>query len=280
MLETMKKNVLIVALLVATVLSAPAGASEISSASLNRLLVLSGIQDLVSQFPGMLRMKMEQARRMDRFDHGQSTMSDDDYRALEETMVTAFKPAVILKAIGNAVKKSVSEQDAENMLAWCDTRLGKRLFKAEQDSNAPEAVQHMAASEKSLLAYKPRVIFAMKLDKLLHMTDMTTQFQVNARMAMVVAFSTRKHGHPPADLKALKQKIAKGMHKMRYRVRQSVIISTVYTYRDIDMKDLERYRAFLKSPAALRFNRALMSGMDSGMGQAINEMIRSVEAQA
>lgn len=270
--------ILLAGLLAATALPGPATAGEISDASLNKLLQLSGIQAMVSQFPGLLRMRMQQARERDRFTHNQPSMSDDDYRELEDTMLTAFKPAGILAAIGKRVRRSVSEAEAEKMLAWYDSDLGKQIGRAEADSSTPAAMRDMMASAQRLLADKPRVLYAVKLDKLLHMTDMSMRFQVNAAVAMFVAFSTKKNTHRPANLKAFKKRLAAGMERQRHRIRRSVIISTVYTYRDIAMKDLERYRAFLQTPAALRLNEALASGMDAGMNAAIDRMARSVEA--
>jgi Uncharacterized protein conserved in bacteria (DUF2059) len=272
------KNILLIAtLLAATAFSGLAGAGEISGASQHRLLMLSGIHDMVAHFPGLLRLRMEQARQRDRIFHSHPGMSDEDYQELENTMVDAFKPADIIRAIGKQVSASVSEQDAEEMLAWYDSDLGKKISKAEDESSTPEAYRDMARSAKSLLADKERVAFAIKLDKLLHMTDMSMQFQVNAAVAMLVAFSTRMNEHRPANQKAFRKRISAGLEKERYKIRRGVILSTVYTYRKIDMDSLEKYGAFLKTPAALHFNEALMAGMDAGMTQAIDRMARSVE---
>ncbi len=281
MLRTMKKNLLIATLwatlLVSTAFSAPAGASEISDASLNGLLEASGIRTVVSQFPDQLRMRMQAARQQDRLIHGLPSMSDDDYRALVDTMVDAFRPAFILKAIGNEVRQSVSEQDAGTMLAWYDSPLGKKISRAEDDSETPQATRDMAKSAQKLMADKQRVAFALKLDQLLHMTDMSIQVQANTRVAMLVAFSTKKNEHQPANLKALRNRITAGLQKKRYKIRQSVVLSVLYAYRQIDMKALEQYRAFLGTPAALSFNQALMAGMDAGMSRAIDHLARSLE---
>jgi hypothetical protein len=274
----MKKLLLIAILLAATAFSGTAGAAGMSNASLNKLLQLSGIHDMVAQFPGLLRMRMAQARQRDRFAHSQPSMSDDEYRELEHTMVAAFKPAQLLKAIGQAVQHAVSEADAGKMLAWYGSDLGRKIGKAEQANATPEAMRDMNASAGALLADKPRVIYAVKLDRLLHMTDMSMRFQVNAAVAMYVAFSTKKNAHRPANPTAFRKRIAAGLERQRPRIRRAVIISTVYTYRHIDMKDLQAYRSFLNSGPALRFNRALMAGMDAGMDQAIDRMSRAVES--
>jgi hypothetical protein len=269
---------LLATLLTATAFSGTAGAAGISHASLDKLLQLSGINDLVAEFPVLLRLRIAQARQRDRFAHSQPSMSDDEYRQLEHTMLAAFKPAGILKAIGKQVSQSVSEQDAGKMLAWYGSALGRKIGKAEEASVTPEAMQDMAASAHRLLADKPRVIYALELDKLLHMTDMSMRFQANAAVAMFVAFSTKKNTHRPANPTAFRKRIAASLQRQRPLIRRAVIISTVYTYRNIDMKDLEAYRTFLGLPSALRLNRALMAGMDAGMDQAIDRMSRAVES--
>ncbi|HXH64551.1 MAG TPA: hypothetical protein VNH42_03460 [Mariprofundaceae bacterium] len=273
----MKKILLIATLLVSTAFSGPAGAAEVSKASLDRLLELSGIHEQVSQFPRLLRAGMEQARRRDMAIHGHSAMSEAEYEKLENTMVAAFAPADILRAIGKKVQHAISEQDAARMLVWYGSDLGRRIDKAEEDGSTPEAYRDMGKSAPSLLADEQRVQFARRLDRELHLTDMTMQLQVNAAVAMFMAFSTKKNQHEVANQKAFRNRISASMQRSRPKLEQAITISTLYTYRNIDMDSLEQYLGFLATPPVSRFNKALMAGMEAGMDQAIDRMARSLE---
>lgn len=276
----MKNLALALMLLITLVLPGTSDAGEISDASLNKMLVLSGVKDLISHFPDMLHGQLERARQMGKSPLGNSSISDGDYRFLEKNITAAFKQENIIRAVDVEMRKSLSEENAEKILEWYDSKLGRRLVKCERDSNAPNAERSMSTSVRPLLKDKQRMIFAVKLDSELHMTEMATQFLLNTRIAMAVALQARKYGHLQTGLKKLKKSISDDMQKQLYRTRRSVIISTVYTYKSIDIKDLERYRVFLNTPAALRFNKALMKGMNEGMDQAIKGLIHKVKMKA
>lgn len=272
----MKRIMLIAALLMATAFSGPVVASEISQASLDKLLMLSGMNKQVSQFPGLLRMGMEQARQRAKAGKNGSAMPDAEYADLENAMVDAFKPAEILQAIGDAVKRTTSEEDARKMLAWFDSALGRRINKAEEDGATPQAYREMAASARALLADQKRVQFAERLDNLLQLTDMTMQLQVNSAVATFVAFSTAMRPDQPVHKEEFRARISAALQRARPNIQQRVILSSVYTYRNIDPQSLEKYLAFLKTPRALQFNKSLMAGMEAGIDQSIDKMARSM----
>lgn len=272
----MKKILMIAVLLAATAFSGLVEAGELSNASLDKLLILSGTNKQVSQFPRLLRMGMDQARQREKSIHENPAMSDGEYEVLVNTMTDAFKPMNILQAIGGEVKHSVSEQDAKKILAWYDSRLGKKVKNAEEVATTPASYREMVASAKTLLADKKRVQFAKKLDALLHITDTTMHIQVNAALAMFVAFSSEINPHQPVDTKAFRKRLSAHLRKGRPKIERLVILSTVYTYRKIDMNSLEKYLAFLNSPEARRFNKSLIAGMETGMNQSMERMARAV----
>lgn len=272
----MKCNFIIAVLLAATICSGLSEAGELSKSSLDTLLTDSGTIKQVSEFPRLLSLSMDQARRRDEAIHNNPTMSDAEYVKLVTTMTEAFKPENILRTIGTELKQNVSEKDAKNILAWYNSDLGKRIKDAGEIMPATRAYQNMNSTASDLLADKKRVQFAKKVDALLHITDTTMQFHVNIALAMFVAFSSEINPNQPVDTKEFRKRLTAHMQKGRPGIERLVILSTVYAYRNIDMNSLEKYLAFLQSPGTLRFNKSMINGRKMGMNQAMEKMARAV----
>ena len=215
----MKKIAVVAALLLVAVFPGMSAASEITDTSLHKLLELSGTSKTVSQIPGLLQIGLERARQRDQARHKKPAMSDAEYEELGRIMTGAFKPAEILQAIARAVKRATSEEDAQKMLSWYESDLGKRISKAEEDASTPEAYQKMAVSARSLMADKERVQFAKKLDRVLHETDSMLQLQEDVAVAMVVGISTALKPDQPVNQKEFRAKISEALQKARPNLR-------------------------------------------------------------
>lgn len=277
----MKKMVWVAAFLMTAMSTGICAASEISNASLHKLLVLSGIDEQSKEIPASVQANFERLRQQVKQQTAagnKPSLSDDDLKAMEHIAVRAFDPEGFIRATATQVRRSVSEQDARAMLVWYDSRIGKKINKAEEDASTPEAYRKIVASARQLLADKPRVRFAREMDKLLHETDTMAELQENTTVAMAVAFWTARHPDQPAPIKAIKQKIEASLKQARPRIEQMTIISSVYTYRNIDMASLHKYLAFLKTPAAMRFDNSQIIGLEAGAGQAIGKLARDTVA--
>lgn len=275
----MNRRIWLTSLLMAVMSIGIASASEVSIASLHQLLALSGIDQQVRDIPRQLRVGMEQAER--RAEQQAKAANDKavishEFRAAGQAMTSAFNPADMLRAIGKQVRHNMSEQDVRTMLAWFRSPLGRRINKAEEDASTPAADRRMFASAKKLLADKPRVRFARKLDELLHLTDTMMEFQENMAVASFVAFAgAARPGHPVA-VRAFRAKVAAKFQQARPRFAQFTILHSVYTYQHINMANLRKYLAFLKAPPALRFNKCVIAGLDTSARQAMAKLTKGV----
>lgn len=280
----MKRMIMVAAFLMAAISAGVCSASEISDASLHKLLVLSGVDKQVRQFPPLLRMGMEQARqqlaKQAAAAHKKPPLTDAYINDLENAATRAFEPDGILQAVTKQIRRSISEEDARKMLVWFNSGTGKRINKAEEDASTPAAYRQMASMAKTLLADKPRVQFARELDELLHLTDTTMRLQENTSAAMYVAFSTANHPDQPVHVEAFRQKLEAALKPMRPKLVQVTILSSVYTYRNIDMASLNKYLAFLKTKRSLRFNDSLTAGMEAGVGQSLGKLATAIVGMA
>ncbi len=262
----MKKISLIASIAVMVCAASLSWAEEISQNSLDKLMTLSGLNKEVSHFPELLQLGLNQAQQQAK--QQKSPMSDADFAEIKNAMMGAFKPTAILGAINGEVKGSVSEADAKAILAWLESDLGRKITKAEDDASDPAAYQKMAQSAQSLMADEKRVQFAKRLAKALNATEKMLEVQENLGVAMVVAMSTAANPAQPVKASDIKAKIAPMLEQQRPNLEQSMLLSYVYTYKDIDTASLDKYLAFLEQPSSKRFHESVIKGMSAGMEQA------------
>ena len=119
--------------------------ADISDESINKLLELSGLTMQVDQFPDLIKAEIEQAKQ-------QSTLiPDSEYGSMVNSFNESILPSEIIEGIRVSLKKSINEEEAQKLLAWYESDLGKEIRYAEESASTPEAYKQMRQSAQSLL---------------------------------------------------------------------------------------------------------------------------------
>ncbi len=266
----MKKIALGVFLLIFIFSASVVCSGELSSNSLNRLMALSGLNKQVAEFPGMVQAGVEQARQQG------LEIPDAEFDEVVRSIEGAFQPSEILSTIGMEVKNSISESEAEHLISWYESDLGKKITKAEEDASTPAAFKEMIAEAQSLLADQQRVGIANKLDGLLNATDMTMQIQEDTGVAVFTAISKVMDPEKPVPVEAFKSQMSAQEQQIKANIKQLVIVSFVYSYKDIDIDALEKYIAFNERTNTRKFNDSVIKGMKYALNKAIDKMATSM----
>jgi F0F1-type ATP synthase membrane subunit b/b' len=266
----MKKTALGVSLLIIICSAGFVYSGEIDSYSLDKLMELSGLNKQVAEVPGMVRAGVEQARQQG------STIPDAEFDAVMKSIEDAFQPSDILMAIRAEVKKSLSEAEAETLMSWYESALGKKITKAEEEASTPAAFKEMMSDAESLLADQQRVGIANTLDELTHSTDRTIQIGENAELAVFTALSKAINPEKPVPVETFKSQMSAQKQQMRTEIKQMVTVSSVYAYKDIDISSLKKYIEFNERPNTQKFNNSVMKGMDAAFNQSVDKMATSM----
>ena len=244
--------------------------AEINSDSFNRLMALSGLHKQVAEFPGMVRAGVEQARQQG------SPIPDAEFDEVTRSIEGAYQPSEILSTIGLEVKNSISESEARDVLAWYESDLGRRITKAEEDASTPAAYRKMIREAQSLLADEKRVEIARKLDGLLNATDLAMQLQEDVGIAVFIAISKVMNPDQPVHIEAFKSRMLAQEQQLRANIEQLVIVSYVYSYKDIDIDSLEKYVEFNERPNTRHFNDSVIKGLKYALNNSIDKMATSM----
>jgi hypothetical protein len=265
----MKKVFAVMSLLVVTVVfSGFAWAGDISNASIQKLMELSGLNKQIAELPAGIEAGIAQEKQRN------PSIPDAQLREVQQAIEKGFQPSVILNSIKAQLKNDLSERDAKYLLAWYESDLGKRITKAEQAASTGESLREMMTNSQRYLADKNRVWMAKRLDFLMGATDKMVQMQMNTSLAVFSSLSTALNPGQPANIEAFKSQLSSQEPQIRANAEQFMVLSLVYPYKDIDLSNLKQYADFLQHPIGTRFNESVFKGMDNGFQQGVGEMTR------
>jgi hypothetical protein len=245
-------------------------AGDIAKDSLDKLMSFSGLNKQVAQFPGMVRVGVEQARQQG------SPIPDAEFVEVQRLIEGAFQPSEILSAIGKEIKSGISESEAKDLLDWYESGLGRRITKAEENASTPAAYQEMTKEAQSLLSDEKRVKFAKKIDSLVNATDMTMQLQEKIGVAVFTAISTVMNPDQQVNIGPFEAQLSAQEQQVRANIEQLVIVSFVYCYKDIDIGSIEKYIKFLERSSTRKFNDSVIKGMNHALNRSIDKMAKSL----
>lgn len=252
-------------LLVAALFLSSLSYAGVSDETINRLLDLSGLTVQINQFPSLIKAGMDQAKQQG------TPLPDDEFSLLVNSANDSIIPSEIIDQIKVALKKTMNEKEANKLLAWYESDLGKHITHAEEGASTYEGYQQMMQSAQTLLENTGRVEFANRIDVLMGATDMSMEIQEHTNIAVYSAIMTAIQPDAPLNIEPFKAQMDATSEQTRASVKQMVTLSYVYSYRDIATDSLKKYEAFLNEPATIKFNKTIIESMNRGLESSISK---------
>jgi hypothetical protein len=232
--------------------------AEISDESLDRILVLSGLTKQFDQLPGIFKASMNQAKQKG------TPIPEALYDSIGKSMVDSFLPSKIIGRIRGSLRKSITEEDAKQLLVWYESDLGKEITSAEISASTPEAHQQLMQNSHTLLANSERVNFAKRIDELIGSTDMLVGIQKYTGIAVNSAIMTAMHPESHLKIESLMAQMDASSANKRAEIEQKVTILYLYSYQKIGTDKLKKYEAFLNQPSTMKLNKVIIKSMNKG----------------
>jgi hypothetical protein len=231
--------------------------------SIGTLLEVAGISQQVAQFPALFKGSVEQNAQQG------MVISLAQHQAILNSIDSSVLPAEILAGISRAVKTAISQDEAEVLMTWYQSPLGKKIAKAEESAQSDQAYQQMVAQKKILLGNTERVAFAQRFNVLLGAAVMTDKIQQNMQLAVNATILQALVPDRSPDIATLKTQLQDADRQINPALEQMVVLSFVYSYQALSNKELIKYESFLSDPPTIKFNKIIMSGINSGLEGAI-----------
>ncbi len=246
------------------------GRAAVSIDTVNRILEESGLKGQVEQFPGMVKSGLAQAREQGH------PISESVYQNLLSSIDGAVVPEDIMAEVRGTLLKALQPQEAQQLLAWYQSPLGKEVTQAEVAATTPQAYQQMMNQIDTLMQDKNRVQFARIMDELVGGTDMAVHLQEYMRIAVYSAVMAANHPGAPLDIEPFKAQMEAASGQMRAETEKFIILSTVYAYRNISLSKLEQYETYLMSPLAREFHKVVGRGLSQGLEVAVSKLANAL----
>jgi len=244
--------------------------AEVTDESLNKLLDLSGLTKQIGQFPETIKGSMQQARQQG------TPIPDEDHKAMMMAIDQSMVPSEMVADIRTLLKKSISEDEAKQLLVWYESDLGREITSAEVKASTAEAYKEMMQTAETLMQDLERLEYAMRLDMLLGLTKMTMDLTKQTGIATYSAIMTAMQPDAPLDLEPLKAKMKAERAQTREAIKGMVLLSLVYTYKDLEIEKLRQYETFLKDPSTMKFNKTGIKGLYRALSTSISKFTRAL----
>ena len=176
--------------------------------------------------------------------------------ALTRSVREAFSPAALKSAVLARISAEIEPQKADRALSWLRSDEGREITKLEQVLSTVEGERGLQAYAKSLPQAPPpqeRLGLAQRLDAATGATDLIVDLSLATALAVAVALNATSA--TPTNPEALNRAVESQRVQLRPALHQVVLVSFLYTYRELPEADLIRYIEFLESEAGAWYHR-------------------------
>lgn len=251
-------------------------AAQVDAARIDELLRLSGLWEEAVAARDQIKAGAGEAWKQ-QASPGRPGFGAAERARFDAAIDKAFAPDAMRGAIAAEMRKLLSGEDADAVLAWLSSDLGKRLTRLEEEgSRVEESARAREEADKIVAALAPaRLRLLERLLDALGADERNFEVARNMAMAMVYAMTAMQpQGDPEGAAEAVRARLEAQRGAMMQQNHEVALASTARAYRDVSDEDLDRYVEFNRTPAAKRFNDATLKGFQRALVQGSLELGR------
>src|SRR5690606_33402013 len=167
-------------------------------------------------------------------------------RVLQRRVAEVLSPEAFLAAIASELQSTFAAGEIEELLAWFESDLGRKITAAEESASAVDAQLDMLLQAETLVQDAERTAVVRRMLEVDRGTDLAVAQASNLMLLTIAAGWGIEHAGVPFNLTGLRVYVLPAFEEsIRQSVEESTLLAFLYTYRDIDLSDLEQYTAFL-----------------------------------
>lgn len=237
------------------------------------LMEKSGLAHQIEQIPDFVRASVDQY---------QGKLREDVYEWLQEAARDAYSPDTLQRRVAAQIDGVLDAETIESALAWLRSDLGQRITQAENAASEIDNLDHMRRFAAELEEDPPslhRLSLVRRLDLAVHATDILVESHLLSTLGLVKALRASMPDERQGELDQLVQRIESQRPQLVQAYQEVTRIISLYSYRDLDDEDLERYLAFAESAHGQRYHAVLLTALRDAMLAANQDMVtRFIEA--
>ena len=239
--------------------SEAANESQQRDKNIEELMVLSGIDAFIKQLPALVNAGyaiLEQSPQV---------LTAEQFKEVERVISTVFAYESLRTELVRQFKKHYDALRFRQVAELFHSPLAQRMTEYEQALKTPQATESLT-QYSNMLEKKPppqiRVDYVAQLDNASYSTQLTLLLQMHIIKNILLAASTSSDNDKAlsrveinATLEAVNKKISQQIHEL-------VLVSFLYTYRDVSNTDLQQYINFYNNDNLQWFLKLYISSME------------------
>jgi len=206
---------------------------------------LSGLTATIMQVPEHMQAGLQTSQQTK-----QSSISGTDYGTLQKIFSDTFSAQAIKQDVVEYLGQTYDQGRYTSLVELLQSPLAKRMTALEVATGTPEEFQNMLHYATDLATDPPsakRVALVAELDKVSHATELTATLQIETLRSMLGAFASYSPEGDSATREKMNHIVNGGREQIVTTAHQLVIVSYLYTYRDVSDEDLNNYIAIYRN---------------------------------
>jgi len=229
------------------------------NSQIRELYAKAGMQKQLEQLPSLIQTMFDQSAREDEQARKmpKSLLSD-----MSKAIPEAFAPGKLQGTVLSELTEKFTARDAKEVLKWLDSPLGKKCTELEEESYSPEAQAEMEQFTAGLQTSPPtakRLQVLKEFDSAVRATDSAVDTALATQVALALAVIATFPPERQMPLDAVSREMEKNRPILEAEVRSQVLITNLYTYRNLTEAELKLYIEFAKSPAGSRYHSVFIA---------------------
>jgi hypothetical protein len=227
-------------------------ASAASALQNQDLIEKSGVAQQVKELQTGINSMIDELKR-------QGAPVDQTFEhAWAEAVPEAYKPDKILALIDQGLDKLLTDDEKRLLLEHYASAFGRRITDLEIQASKAEAQNEIQANVQQQMAdpkqFSQRMALYQDIDQSCGATAIAVDMTMNVSLAMSIGLTSATAGPKEIDIDQLRSELEKQRPALTQQVSSQILATFAYAYRDLKTEELNSYLAFLKSPAAQKFN--------------------------
>lgn len=244
--------------------------SNENNIDIDRLLVQSGVNEQIQQFPNAMAFKIEQIYTLGQCDENSLTTINN---AITKTINKTSMKNIVL----NDVAQQLTAAELQELGNWYNSPLGKKITQLEQASSNTKAYGKMRTDGDQLLSDKKRLALMEEIDNIIHATDWGVNVELQSTIAMLGGLAQIQHKNITANLVQFASAIDEQKALLRPQVKKSILLWYMYTYKSLTTDELTAYIEFLQKNNTQKFNTISLKSLSHAITTVVEDFIITIE---
>lgn len=250
----------------------------------DELYIKSGMKKQLKELPLVIKAQFESALQQ------QQSLNNVDPKTnklIVELLVESFSSPDIEDGIKKYLSTSMSKIEVQQILAWLNSGIGKTITEMEEKASSAEGYASMTAYAETLSTIPPSKKYLDQIEALaknIKAVESAVDMTMNMQMAMTLAVASSQPNFTPDVMKMIAQQLELSRDDLTTAVSRHVVVSLLFTYRDLPEKDLQAYIDFNASGVGTKYTSTTNSGLNKVFMDASQQfgaaMVRALEQQA